>query len=588
MALGARAIGRTPALGAHSPDYVPVAPIRLCMVLILWPLYACEHGGSFAVVRFPVGSKAWLPPAAGLPCRSLRFRPGHLETGVWSPGMDRNTIAGSGRLVLVTGVTGYVGGRLVPRLLEEGYHVRVLARDTSRLQGRPWAGQVELAEGDVLKPDTLAAALDGVAAAYYLVHSMKGSVDFHHRDPEAARSFGVAARQAGVRRIIYLGGLGDPETDLSQHLRSRHETGEALRESGVPVTEFRAAIIVGSGSISFEMVRYLTERLPAMICPRWVYTRVQPIAIRDVLSYLIAALRVPESTGRIIEIGGSDVLTYADMMLGYARVRGLRRLLRPVPVLTPRLSSYWVHLVSPIPADIAQPLIDGLRNETVVRDGLARRLFPDIRPIDYETAVRLALERLETGQVETAWSGALSTTQGDIPPVTLSTEEGMIIERRQTIAAAPPSAVYSSFAGLGGKRGWLYANWTWELRAMFDRLIGGVGFRRGRRHPDEVLVGEAIDFWRVEAAEPGRLLRLRAEMKVPGRAWLQFEAIPRSNGSTHLRQTAYFAPKGLTGHLYWYLLYPIHTLIFSGLINGVARRAEAISSGATSRARSST
>jgi uncharacterized protein YbjT (DUF2867 family) len=490
--------------------------------------------------------------------------------------VDLNSVSSDGRRVLVTGVTGYVGGRLVPRLLEEGYRVRVLARDTSRLQGRLWAGQVEMAQGDVLKPDTLATALDGVEAAYYLVHSMKGTGDFHRRDLEAARSFGMAARLAGVRRIIYLGGLGDPEADLSHHLRSRQETGEALRESGVPVTEFRAAIVVGSGSISFEMVRYLTERLPAMICPQWVYTRVQPIAIRDVLSYLIAALRVPESEGRIIEIGGSDVFTYGDMMLGYARVRGLRRLLRPVPVLTPRLSSYWVHLVSPIPADIARPLIDGLRNETVVRDDIALRLFPGIRPIDYETAVRLALERLETGQVETAWSGALSTTQGDIPPVTLSTEEGMIIERRQAIAAAPPSAVYAVFAGLGGKRGWLYANWTWELRAMLDRLIGGVGFRRGRRHPDEVMIGEAIDFWRVEAAEPGRLLRLRAEMKVPGRAWLQFEAIPYAAGTTHLRQTAYFAPKGLTGHLYWYLLYPIHTLIFSGLINNIARRAEAL------------
>jgi uncharacterized protein YbjT (DUF2867 family) len=495
--------------------------------------------------------------------------------------VDLSAAEGTAQRVLVTGVTGYVGGRLVPRLLEEGYRVRVLARDVSRLKGRPWAEQVELAEGDVLKPDTMAAAMDGVEAAYYLVHSMKGAKDFHRRDLVAARSFASAARRAGVRRIIYLGGLGDPDADLSQHLRSRQETGEALRESGVPVTEFRAAVIVGSGSISFEMVRYLTERLPAMICPQWAYTRVQPIAIRDVLSYLIAALRVPESEGRVVEIGGADVMSYAGMMLGYARVRGLRRLLRPVPVLTPRLSSYWVHLVSPIPSDMARPLIEGLRNETVVRDDLALRLFPHIRPIDYETAVRLALERLETGQVETAWSGALSTTQGDVTPVTLSTEEGMIIERRQTIAAAPPSAVYSTFAGLGGKRGWLYANWTWELRAMVDRLIGGVGFRRGRRHPEEVLVGEAIDFWRVEAAEPGRLLRLRAEMKVPGRAWLQFEAIPRSNGSTHLRQTAYFAPKGLSGHLYWYLLYPIHTLIFSGLIHNIARRAEALAGGAT-------
>ena len=479
------------------------------------------------------------------------------------------------QLILVTGATGYVGGRLVPRLLEAGYRVRVLARDPDRLQGRAWLDRVEVARGDALHSESLPEAMAGVDAAYYLIHSLGGARSFEHRDLEAARTFAKAARAAGVQRIIYLGGLGDPEADLSRHLRSRQETGEALREAGVPVTEFRAAIIVGSGSVSFEIIRYLTERLPVMICPRWVYTRVQPIAIRDVLAYLVEALRVPESAGRIIEIGGRDVLTYGEMMLGYGRTRDLKRRLIPVPLLTPRLSSYWLHLVTPVPAGIARPLIDGLRNETVVHEDSARRLFPEIEPLGYETAVRLALVKLETGDVETAWSGALATSMGDVEPFILTTEEGMIIERRQRLVRASPEAAYRAFAGIGGHRGWFYANWTWTLRGLADRLIGGVGLRRGRRHPDLINVGEALDFWRVEAVVPGRLLRLRAEMKVPGRAWLQFEAVPEEDGASRLLQTAYFAPKGLLGLLYWWVLYPIHQAIFSGLIREVAKRAEA-------------
>ncbi len=478
------------------------------------------------------------------------------------------------RLVLVTGATGYVGGRLVPRLLEAGYRVRCLVRDPARLQGRPWGEQVEVAEGDVFRPATLVAAMQGVDAAYYLIHSMSGSADFHERDLIAARSFGDAAYVAGVQHIIYLGGLGDPDADLSQHLRSRQKTGEALREAGVPVTEFRAAIIVGSGSVSFEMIRYLTERIPVMICPRWVYTRVQPISIRNVLEYLVTALETPESRGKVIEIGGSDVLTYGDMMMGYAEVRGLHRLLLPVPVLTPRLSSHWVHWVTPIPAEIARPLIEGLRNEVIVRDDTARRLFPNIQPMDYQTSVRLALASLEASQVETAWSDALVTSQGDVSPVLLTTQDGMIIERRQRLVRATPAEVYRAFTGLGGERGWLYANGAWHVRGILDRLIGGVGFRRGRRHPNDVRVGDALDFWRVEAVEPNRLLRLRAEMKVPGDAWLQFEARAHSEEETLLVQSAFFAPKGLSGFLYWYALYPIHGLVFSGMIRNLAQRAE--------------
>ncbi len=476
--------------------------------------------------------------------------------------------------VLVTGATGYIGGRLVPRLLEAGHTVRVLARDPDRLQGRPWQAQVEIARGDVLQASTLTPAMAEVDAAYYLIHSMGDTADFHERDLTAARNFARAAQAAGVRQIIYLGGLGDPESDLSDHLRSRQETGHVLREEGVPVTEFRAAVIVGSGSLSFEMIRYLTERVPLMIAPRWVFTRIQPIGIRDVLAYLVAALDTPESRGRIIEIGGADVLTYGRMMLDYAEVRGLKRWLIPVPVLTPRLSSYWVHWVTPVPASIARPLIQGLRNEVVVHDDSARTLFPQITPRGYRETVGTALAQLDADQVETAWSDALFSSQRDVAPVVLTTHEGMILERRQRDVSAAPAAVFRAFTGLGGAQGWLYFDWAWRLRGIADRLVGGVGFRRGRRDPHHVRVGDALDFWRVETVEADRLLRLRAEMKVPGRAWLQFKAEPLENGQTRLVQTAFFAPKGLFGLLYWYVLYPVHGLIFSGLIDRLARLAE--------------
>lgn len=481
-----------------------------------------------------------------------------------------SSLPSSPRKILVTGATGYIGGRLIPRLLEAGYTVRCMVRDPARLQGRPWLQNVEVVQGDVLEPQSLTSCLMGVDIAYYLIHSLSAGHDFSERDEVAARNFGMACLKAGVTRIVYLGGLGDPAAKLSPHLRSRQITGDALREAGVPVTEFRAAVIVGSGSLSFEMVRYLTERLPVMICPRWVFTRVQPIAIRNVLDYLVCALSTPESSGRIIEIGGADVLTYGEMMTGYAKVRGLRRWLIPVPVLTPRLSSYWVHLVTPIPAAIARPLIEGLHNEVIVRDDLARRIFPEIQLLSYENAVSAALKQLHAGNVETAWSDALVTTQGDIPPVILTVHEGMVLEQRQLLVAAPPESVFRAFSSLGGERGWLYMNWAWQLRGIADRLVGGVGMRRGRRDPNEVRIGDALDFWRVEAVEPGRLLRLRAEMKVPGLAWLQFQARSQPDGKTLLSQTAFFAPKGLLGWVYWYGLYPIHGLIFSGLIRKIA------------------
>jgi uncharacterized protein YbjT (DUF2867 family)/uncharacterized protein YndB with AHSA1/START domain len=476
-------------------------------------------------------------------------------------------------LILVTGATGYIGGRLVPRLLNDGHRVRCLVRDPLRLQGRPWHNEVEIVAGDVLEPGSLTAALGGVSIAYYLIHSMGAGAHFEERDLVAARNFGAAAKAAGVQRIIYLGGLAEPSPALSDHLRSRQQTGDALREGGVPVTEFRAGVIVGSNSLSFEMIRYLTERVPVMICPRWVYTRTQPIGIREVLDYLVEAISVSASAGRILEIGGADVITYGEMMTTYAEVRGLKRWLVPVPLLTPRLSSLWVNLVTPIPAAIARPLIEGLRNENVVTDPAARDLFPHIAPAGYRVSVERALDRLNASDVETAWSDALSTSQGDVAPVRLASEEGMLIEHRQRIVAASAAQVFRAFTQIGGTRGWLYMDAAWKLRGFADRLIGGVGLRRGRRDPDRLRVGDALDFWRVEAVEQDRLLRLRAEMKVPGMAWLQFRATPRADGRTLLEQTAFFAPKGLAGIVYWYALYPVHRIIFSGLIDRMSKRA---------------
>ena len=479
-------------------------------------------------------------------------------------------------IVLVTGATGYIGGRLVPRLLREGRHVRVLVRSRTRALSRPWADQVEIAVGDALDHQTLLEALDGVDTAYYLIHSMSSGSDFHDMDVRAARTFGRAASEAGVKNIIYLGGLGQPQPNLSRHLKSRHETGDALREAGVPVTEFRAAVIIGSGSISFEMVRHLVERLPVMVCPTWIYSRIQPIAIDDLLDYLVSTLDTLESVGRTIEIGGKDVTTYRGLMLGYARARGLKRWLLPVPVLTPRLSSYWIHWTTPIPAPISRALAEGLRNEVVVTNDLARTLFPHIEPQDFASAIGRVTQDLDEGRIDTSWSDASGTSRRDARPVRLESRHGMIVERRRRTVAAPASNVYRVFTGIGGARGWYFANWTWKLRGMMDRLLGGAGLRRGRRHPDELRIGDALDFWRVEDLEADRRLRLRAEIKLPGRAWLQYEVRETQDGSSELEQTAAFIPRGLFGLAYWYALYPFHSWIFSGLIRAVARRAEGL------------
>ncbi len=483
--------------------------------------------------------------------------------------------------ILVTGATGYIGGRLVPRLLEAGHEVRCLARTLARLAGRPWSDhpRLEVATGDALDPASLDLALAGCDAAYYLIHSLAGGeAGFAARDRAAATNFGSACVRAGVGQVLYLGGLGETRSALSAHLASRHETGEALRATGAPVTEFRAAIIVGSGSLSFEMIRYLTERLPVMICPRWVATRCQPIAIRDVLAYLVAGLGRPEAIGRVFEIGGPDVLTYGEMMQRYAGLRGLRRFLIPVPILSPRLSSYWVDLVTPIPKAYARTLVEGMRNEVIVHDDTARALFR-VETMPYANAVARALENVESGEIETDWSASFpaGTRDGE---VSLEQREGRFIERRARTVKASAATVFATFTGLGGQRGWYAGNNLWRVRGWLDRLAGGVGMRRGRRHPDSIRPGDVLDFWRVESLVAGRAMRLRAEMKVPGRAWLVFECEPLAGPGTdpatgsRLRQTAVFEPRGLFGVLYWYALYPVHQVVFSGLINAIARRAE--------------
>ena len=477
-------------------------------------------------------------------------------------------------LILVTGATGYIGGRLIPRLLEAGYTVRLLVRDAARLQGRPWCEQVEIVQGDVQDPQTLPPAMEGISVAYYLIQNLANNNPISHETGLiGASNFGQAAKSVGVGRIIHLGSLGSQDDETSC-INARQCAGNVLRESGVPVTEFKTSVIVGSGSLTFEMIRYLTERVPILLCPRWVTTKVQPIAIRTVLDYMIAALDEPESKNQVLEIGGPELLTYRDMRRQDADVRGLRRLILLVPVVSPRLSSYWVHWITPVPASIARPWIDSLREEMLVQDNQARYLFPEVKRLNYKTAVRLALGRLSAHQVETTWNDALATSQGDSKPVILTSHEGMLIEQRRRKAQASAADVYKAFTRIGGHRGWPYMNWTWRLRGSIDRLIGGVGMRRGRRDPEELRVGEALDFWRVEEVDPGRLLRLRAEMKLPGSAWLQFETTPINESMSNLTQTAYFASKGLAGLLYWYLLYPIHGLIFSGTIRELVAEAE--------------
>ena len=368
------------------------------------------------------------------------------------------------KLILATGPTGYIGGRLVPRLLEAGHRVRCFARDAKRLDGYPWRKQVEVIEGDALDPSSLAAAMKQVSVAYYLIHGKQGGRANAEHDLAMARIFSEAAQAAGIERIIYLGELVDPTTNLSQYLRSRHETGHLLRRGSVPVTEFRAGMIVGSGSALFEMIRYLAEREPVLICPAWFFSQAQPIAVRDVLAYLIAALHTPESIESVIEIGGPTLLTYADMLLEYASERGFKRTLIRTPFNAPLLSAYWVHMVTPIHWRMVLPLIEGLHAKLIVRDQVARKLFPNIEPIDFHTALRLALARIQGNHVETSWSDALVTAVGDVKPYAFRVEEGMFIERRRNLIEVAPETVFRSYTGIGGQRGWLYMDWAWAFR----------------------------------------------------------------------------------------------------------------------------
>jgi uncharacterized protein YbjT (DUF2867 family) len=466
--------------------------------------------------------------------------------------------------ILVSGATGYVGSRLIPRLVASGHDVTCMVRDVSRVAPR-MAESTRLVIADALQPQSLAAAMQGIDVAYYLIHSMSASgADFQERDWRAAQNFALAAQQAGVRRIIYLGGLASETSQISLHLKSRHETGEALRKFGPPVTEFRAGIIVGNGSVSFELIRYLTERLPLMICPRWVVTRTQPIAIDDVLEYLVTALHSPESAGQVIEIGGATVETYRSMMLTYAHARGLRRWLLRVPVLTPRLSSYWLRLVTPIPTSIARPLIEGLRTEVVCTSNRAGELFPAIRPMSYAAAIEKTLTR--------TLDDSLRETLPCCPAHVFARRDGVLCDVRQIVSDASPEDLFSVITHLGGSSGYLYANSLWRIRGWLDQCVGGVGMKRGPGR-GALNKNDRIDFWFVQDLEVDRRLLLRAEMKLPGRAWLEFSLSPMPTGQTLVRCCAWFQPRGLSGELYWWVLYPVHVLIFRGLVQALCRKA---------------
>ncbi|MEH0936306.1 SDR family oxidoreductase [Micromonospora psammae] len=481
---------------------------------------------------------------------------------------------------LVTGATGYIGGRLAPRLLEEGHEVRCLARKAGRLRDVPWAARADVVEADLRKPETLPPAFDGVDVAYFLMHSL-GRPDFEAADREAATNFAAAAASAGVRRIVYLGGPQPPEDGgvPSPHLRSRAEVGRILTASGVPTVVLRAAVIIGSGSASFEMLRYLTERLPAMVTPRWVSNRIQPIAIRDVLRYLAGCAALPPEVNRGFDIGGPDILTFREMMQRYAGVAGLRRrVIVPVRPLTPSLSSHWVGLITPVPNKIARPLVESLIHEAVAHEHDIARWIPDPPGglTGFDQAVALALAKVRNAEVETRWSAASGP---DAPAEPLPSDPKwsggtVYTDVRERLVDAPPGALWRVIEGVGGEHGWYSFPLAWSVRGWVDRLVGGVGLRRGRRDPHRLQVGEALDFWRVEEIVPGELLRLRAEMRLPGRAWLEMRAEPAEGGGSRYVQRAVFLPRGLTGHLYWGSVTPFHAVVFGGMARNIARNAE--------------
>ncbi len=478
--------------------------------------------------------------------------------------------------VLVTGATGYVGGRLVPRLLDAGYRVRALGRSLGKLRSRPWGShpRIELAPGDVMDAESLGRAAQGCWAAFYLVHSMNAAArDFAAADRQAARNMAQAAAAAGLDRIIYLGGLGgQDDPNLSEHLRSRFEVARILQSGAVPTTFLRAAMILGSGGAAFEILRYLVDRLPVMITPRWVHTPVQPIAIRNVLTYLMGCLDRDDTRGQTFDIGGPEVVTYRQLMDIYAEEAHLpRRLVIPAPVLTPRLSSYWIHLVTPVPASLARPLAEGLANPVVCLDNRIRDLIPQ-ELLDCRQTIRLALQRVEQQRVETCWSDA-----GELRPPEWAacgdadyTGGTVLSLGYRILLKATPAEVWQPLTRIGGRTGWYYGDSLWAIRGWTDRLLGGSGLRRGRRHPVELRTGDALDFFRVLEIEPNQRLLLVAEMKMPGEATLEFRLTPRPDGSTELTQIARFLPRGLLGILYWYSLDPFHKMVYQGMLRSIA------------------
>lgn len=475
----------------------------------------------------------------------------------------------SNRLILLTGATGYIGGRLLPLLEESPHRIRCLTRRPANLSDRVEPA-TEVVQGDLLQRESLDAALRGVDTAFYFVHSMGTHRDFEEDDRKAATNFAEAAKQAGVRRIIYLGGLGNRDESLSKHLRSRQETGDILRTSDAEVLEFRASIVIGSGSLSFEMVRALVERLPVMICPKWVGVRAQPIAIEDLTSYLLEAIDLPQAGSHLFEIGGPDQVSYGEIMKEYARQRDLRRLMIPVPLLTPYLSSLWLGLVTPLYARVGRKLVESLKNPTLVSNNLADKVF-SVQPRGLSAAIERALVNEDREFAQTRWSDAFSSggKERSWGGVRFGSR---LVDSRTAEVPVPPNQAFAPIQRIGGKTGWYFGTWLWQLRGFLDLLVGGVGVRRGRRHPVNLAVGDALDFWRIEAIEPNRLLRLRAEMKVPGRAWLEFEVCAGDeDGTSTIRQTAEFDPVGLFGLCYWYALFPIHQIVFGGMLRRIAK-----------------
>ena len=472
--------------------------------------------------------------------------------------------------VLVTGATGYVGGRLVKRLSERGFRVRAMARRPSYLTDRVPKG-TEIVHGDVSEPITLDAAMRDVDTAYYLVHSLASGGDFESQEMEGARNFAAAAARAGLKRIVYLGGLGSHTGKSSAHMRSRQAVGEILRDGDVPTIEFQASIIIGPGSLSFELIRSLVRRLPVMVVPRWVRVKAQPIAIDDVLSYLVEAAAVSLAESRVYEIGGRDRLSYLDLMKQYGEMQGLRRVYINVPFLTPWLSSLWLNLVTPLFAKVGRKLIDSIRIASIVQDASALDDF-SIEPMDVEEAIRRALDEEDRAFRETHWSDALSSSQSK-PSYGGVHYGSRIIDSRMIPVKASVSESFAVVEGIGGERGWYYGDWLWQVRGFLDRMVGGVGMQRGRRDPDSLRKGDIVDCWRVELIERPERLLLRAEMKVFGRAWLQFEVRPTEHGS-EIRQTAVYDPLGLMGLMYWYSLFVLHHFVFSGMLRGIARDAD--------------